>query len=41
MATNTRRRFVLHFDVNNTVLMQDLAKGLTVNDNVSASQHAC
>jgi len=36
MATSgNKRRWVLHFDVNNTILMKDIAKGLNTIDNVS------
>ena len=38
MATATnKRRWVLHFDVNNTILMKDTAKGLGTIENVSAT----
>ena len=35
MAQANKRRYVFHFDLNNTILMQDKSKGLNVNDNVS------
>ena len=34
MAQANKRRYVFHFDINNTVLMKDDAKGLSVVDNV-------
>ena len=34
-----RRRLVLHFDINNTIVMKDLAKGLNTTENVSQSIH--
>ena len=34
-VAGNRRRLVLHFDINNTVVMKDLAKGLNTVDNVS------
>ena len=34
-VTGNRRRLVLHFDVNNTIVMKDLAKGLGTAENVS------
>ena len=35
MAQANKRRYVFHFDLNNTILMKDDAKGLGVVDNVS------
>ena len=35
MAQASKRRFVFHFDLNNTILMKDDAKGLNTQDNVS------
>ena len=35
MAQASKRRFVFHFDLNNTILMKDEAKGLNTQDNVS------
>ena len=34
-VSGNRRRLVLHFDINNTIVMKDLAKGLGTIDNVS------
>ena len=34
MAQVNKRRLVLHFDLNNTILMKDAAKGLNTVDNV-------
>ena len=34
-VTGNRRRLVLHFDINNTIVMKDLAKGLGTVENVS------
>ena len=34
-SSGNKRRWVLHFDVNNTILMKDMAKGLNTIDNVS------
>ena len=36
-VAGNRRRLVLHFDINNTIVMKDLAKGLGTTDNVSRS----
>ena len=30
-----KRRYVFHFDINNTILMKDDAKGISMQDNVS------
>ena len=35
MAQANKRRYVFHFDINNTILMKDTAKGLSTTDNVS------
>ena len=35
MATASKRRYVFHFDLNNTILMKDEAKGISIVDNVS------
>ncbi len=37
MAQTSKRRYVFHFDLNNTILMQDKAKGLGLVDNVRSS----
>ena len=34
-SSGNKRRWVLHFDVNNTILMKDGSKGLNTTDNVS------
>lgn len=34
-VTAAKRRLVLHFDVNNTILMSDLAKGLPTEQNLA------
>ena len=36
-VAGNRRRLVLHFDINNTIVMKDLAKGLGTTENVSIS----
>ena len=42
MATSgNKRRWVLHFDINNTILMSDPSKGLNTIDNVSVIQFIC
>ena len=35
MATANKRRYVFHFDLENTILMKDTANGINLNDNVS------
>ena len=39
MAQASKRRYVFHFDLNNTILMKDDAKGLNSTDNVSQLDH--
>ena len=39
MAQASKRRYVFHFDLNNTILMKDEAKGLNTTDNVSQLGH--
>ena len=39
MAQASKRRYVFHFDLNNTILMKDEAKGLNSTDNVSQLGH--
>ena len=39
MAQASKRRYVFHFDLNNTILMKDEAKGLNSTDNVSQVDH--
>jgi hypothetical protein len=34
-SSGNKRRWVLHFDVNNTILMKDGSKGLNTTDNVT------
>ena len=34
-STGNRRRIVLHFDLNNTIIMKDPAKGLSVQMNTA------
>ena len=36
-ASGNKRRWVLHFDINNTILMSDPSKGLNTVDNVRHS----
>jgi hypothetical protein len=31
----TKRRLALHFDINNTILMSDIAKGLRTDENLA------
>lgn len=38
MAQANKRRYVFHFDINNTILMKDAAKGLSTSDNVSSAR---
>ena len=40
MAQANKRRYVFHFDINNTILMKDTAKGLSCMDNVSQQNAA-
>ena len=35
MAQANKRRYVFHFDLNNTILMKDDSKGISLTDNVS------
>ncbi len=35
MSVTAKRRLVLHFDLNNTILMQDRSKGLNTVDNIA------
>ena len=35
MATANKRRYVFHFDLENTLLMKDTANGINLLDNVS------
>ena len=39
MATANKRRYVFHFDLENTILMKDTTTGLSVHDNVSLRRH--
>ena len=34
MATANKRRYVFHFDLENTILMKDTANGVSLQDNV-------
>ena len=38
-SSGNKRRWVLHFDINNTILMKDGSKGLNTTDNVSDTRH--
>ena len=38
MAQANKRRYVFHFDLNNTILMKDDAQGISVTENVSVNQ---
>ena len=35
MATANKRRYVFHFDLENTLLMKDTSNGINLTDNVS------